>query len=59
MRQAALRRAAVSGASHQARALHERASERSVLGLADHLALLGVTRVIMEATGDYVRRDGA
>jgi transposase len=26
---------------------------RSVLGLADHLACLGVTRVVMEATADY------
>jgi len=26
---------------------------RSVLGLADHLASLGVTRVVMEATADY------
>jgi transposase len=32
---------------------------RSVLRLADHLAGLGVTRVVMEATADYVRRDGA
>jgi transposase len=31
----------------------------SLLGLADRLACLGVTRVVMEATSDYVRRDGA
>ena len=29
------------------------AMTRSVLGLADHLARLGVTRVVMEATADY------
>jgi transposase len=32
---------------------------RSVLRLADHLARLGVTRVVMEATADYVRSEGA
>jgi transposase len=26
---------------------------RSLLGMADHLACLGVTRVVMEATADY------
>ena len=26
---------------------------RSLLGMADHLACLGVTRVVMEATSDY------
>jgi len=31
----------------------------SLLGLADWLCGLGVTRVVMEATSDYVRRDGA
>jgi len=32
---------------------------RSSLGLADRLRCLGVTRVVMEATSDYVRREGA
>ena len=32
---------------------------RSLRGMADRLACLGVTRVVMEATSDYVRRDGA
>jgi hypothetical protein len=32
---------------------------RSLLGLAGHLRCLGVTRVVMEATSDYVRREGA
>jgi hypothetical protein len=32
---------------------------RALLGMSDHLASLGVTRVVMEATGDYVRREGA
>jgi transposase len=32
---------------------------RSLLGLADRLGALGVTRVVMEATSDYVRREGA
>ena len=32
---------------------------RPLLGMADHLRGLGVTRVVMEATSDYVRRDGA
>jgi transposase len=27
---------------------------RSLLSMADHLACLGVTRVVMEATSDYV-----
>jgi transposase len=31
----------------------------SLLGLADRLRCLGVTRVAMEATSDYVRREGA
>ena len=31
----------------------------SLLGLADRLRALGVTRVVMEATSDYVRREGA
>ena len=30
---------------------------RPLLGLADRLACLGVTRVVMEATSDYVRRE--
>jgi len=32
---------------------------RSLLVLVDRLAELGVTRVVMEATSDYVRREGA
>ena len=32
---------------------------RPLLGLADHLRCLGVSRVVMEATSDYVRREGA
>jgi transposase len=32
---------------------------RSLLVMADRLAELGVTRVVMEATSDYVRREGA
>ena len=32
---------------------------RSLLSMADHLACLGVTRVVMEATSDYVRSEGA
>ena len=32
---------------------------RSLLVLAERLAGLGVTRVVMEATSDYVRREGA
>jgi transposase len=32
---------------------------RSLLGMADRLRCLGVTRVVMEATSDYVRREGA
>jgi transposase len=32
---------------------------RSLLVLADRLAELGVTRVVMEATSDYVRCEGA
>ena len=32
---------------------------RSPLGMAGHLRRLGVSRVVMEATGDYVRREGA
>jgi len=30
---------------------------RALLGMADRLACLGVTRVVMEATSDYVRRE--
>jgi len=30
-----------------------------LLGLADRLRELRVTRVVMEATSDYVRREGA
>ncbi len=32
---------------------------RSLRVLADRLAALGVTRVVMEATSDYVRHEGA
>jgi transposase len=32
---------------------------RPLLGLIDRLRELGVTRVVMEATSDYVRREGA
>jgi transposase len=32
---------------------------RALLVLADRLGELGVTRVVMEATGQYVRREGA
>jgi transposase len=32
---------------------------RFVQAMADHLACLGVTRVVMEATSDYVRSEGA
>jgi len=32
---------------------------RWLLVMADRLAELGVTRVVMEATSDYVRREGA
>ena len=32
---------------------------RSLLALSDRLRALGVTRVVMEATSDYVRREGA
>jgi len=32
---------------------------RSLQGMADRLLALGVTRVVMEATSDYVRREGA
>ena len=32
---------------------------RSLLGMADRLRSLGVTRVVMESTSDYVRREGA
>ena len=32
---------------------------RSLLVMVDRLAELGVTRVVMEATSEYVRREGA
>ena len=32
---------------------------RPLLSMADHLRCLGVTRVVMEATSDYVRSEGA
>jgi transposase len=35
------------------------AMTRALLGMSDHLASLGVTRVVMEATSDYVRSEGA
>jgi hypothetical protein len=31
----------------------------SLQALADRLRVLGVTRVVMEATSDYVRHEGA
>ena len=34
-------------------------TRRELLSLADWLRAWGVTKVVMEATGDYVRRDGA
>ena len=46
---------------HPGRRLQEVATHstmtRSLLGMADRLACLGVTRVVMEATSDYVRRE--
>jgi hypothetical protein len=30
-----------------------------LLAMSDHLRCLGVSRVVMEATSDYVRREGA
>ena len=49
--------ARVPDGEHPGRQLQEvqacPALTRSVLGLADHLARLGVTRVVMEATADY------
>jgi transposase len=36
-----------------------RTMTRSLLVLCDRLQELGVTRVVMEATSDYVRREGA
>jgi hypothetical protein len=35
------------------------AMTRPLLSMADRLGCLGVTRVVMEATSDYVRREGA
>jgi hypothetical protein len=32
---------------------------RALHGMSDHLACLGVRRVVMEATADYVRRECA
>jgi transposase len=32
---------------------------RSLLAMADHFRDLGITRVVMEATSDYVRHEGA
>lgn len=32
---------------------------RSLLSMSDRLRCLGVTRVVMEATSGYVRREGA
>jgi hypothetical protein len=32
---------------------------RSLLGMSDRLRCLGVSRVVMEATSDYVRSEGA
>ncbi|MFD7057197.1 hypothetical protein ACFWBS_55715 [Streptomyces mirabilis] len=35
------------------------ATTNAILELGDHLLCQGVTRVVMEATGSYVRREGA
>ena len=53
----------VPGAGKRGRRLQEvqtySTMTRSLLVLADRLAELGVSRVVMEATSDYVRREGA
>jgi transposase len=35
------------------------ATTNAILELADHLAGLGIEKVVLESTSDYVRRDGA
>jgi hypothetical protein len=53
----------VSGQGSSDRRLQEvrtyQTMTRSLLVMVDRLAELGVTRVVMEATSDYVRREGA
>ena len=53
----------VPGAGKRGRRLQEvqtySTMTRSLLVLADRLRQLGVTRVVMEATGQYVRHEGA
>ena len=53
----------VPGAGHPGRRLQEvdtyPTMTRSLLVMSGRLAGLGVTGVVMEATSDYVRRDGA
>ena len=53
----------VPGAGKRGRRLQEvqtySTMTRSLLVLADRLGALGVTRVVMEATSDYVRHEGA
>ncbi len=53
----------VPGAGKRGRRLQEvqtySTMTRSLLVLADRLRQLGVTRVVMEATSDYVRHEGA
>ena len=53
----------VPGAGKRGRRLQEvqtySTMTRSLLVLADRLRQLGVTRVVMEATSDYVRCEGA
>ncbi len=53
----------VPGAGKRGRRLQEvqtySTMTRSLLVLADRLRQLGVTRVVMEATGEYVRHEGA
>ncbi len=53
----------VPGVGRRGRRLQEvgtyKTMTRSLLVLADRLAELGVTRVVMEATSEYVRHEGA
>jgi transposase len=53
----------VPGAGKRGRRLQEvttyQTMTRSLLVMSDRLRQLGVTRVVMEATSDYVRREGA
>ena len=39
--------------------IHSSTLTPRLLGLADRFCELGVTRVVMETTSDYVRREGA